>query len=65
MTTNPKRVAAGHKAVETKGEWERSREAYMAAWTRANRKDDAANPYSRQNCPPTVLPTRRRRGGRS
>jgi hypothetical protein len=40
---------AGYKAAETKGPEERSREAYMAAWTKKHGKDDAANPYSRQN----------------
>jgi hypothetical protein len=37
------------KAVETKGKDERSRAAHMANWTRQNGKDDAKNPYSREN----------------
>jgi predicted RNase H-like HicB family nuclease len=40
---------AGLKAARTKGPQERSREASMANWTRKHGKDDAKNPYSRQN----------------
>jgi hypothetical protein len=39
----------GRKAAETKGKIERVREAKMAAWTRKNGKNDAVNPYSKQN----------------
>jgi hypothetical protein len=42
---------AGQKAAETKGRIERVREAKMAAWTRKNGKNDAQNPYSKQNYP--------------
>ena len=42
---------AGQKAAETKGSIERVREAKMAAWTRKNGKNDARNPYSKQNYP--------------
>jgi hypothetical protein len=41
----------GQKAAETKGRIERVREAKMAAWTRKNGKNDALNPYSKQNYP--------------
>jgi hypothetical protein len=47
--TPPK--TAGQKAAETKGRIQRVREAKMAAWTRKNGKNDAVNPYSRQNYP--------------
>ncbi len=42
---------AGQKAAETKGRIERVREARMATWTRKNGKNDALNPYSKQNYP--------------
>lgn len=48
-STSPK--TAGQKAAETKGRIERVREAKMAAWTRKNGKNDALNPYSKQNYP--------------
>jgi len=48
-STSPK--TAGQKAAETKGRIERVREAKMAAWTRTNGKNDALNPYSKQNYP--------------
>jgi hypothetical protein len=48
-STSPK--TAGQKAAETKGRIERVREATMAAWTRKNGKNDALNPYSKQNYP--------------
>jgi hypothetical protein len=41
----------GKKAAATKGRIERVREAKMAAWTRKNGKNDALNPYSKQNWP--------------
>lgn len=44
-----RRRNAGLKAAETKGSEERKREALMAAWTRKNGKNDAANPYAKQN----------------
>jgi hypothetical protein len=44
-----RRRNAGLKAAETKGSEERKREALMAAWTRQNGKNDAVNPYSKQN----------------
>jgi hypothetical protein len=44
-----RRRNAGLKAAETKGPEERKREALMAAWTRQNGKNDAVNPYSKQN----------------
>jgi hypothetical protein len=40
---------AGFKAAETKGPEERRREALMARWTRKHGKNDAENPYSKQN----------------
>lgn len=39
----------GRKAVETKGKIELVRAAKMAAWTRANGKNDAENPFSKHN----------------
>jgi hypothetical protein len=48
-STSPK--TAGQKAAGTKGRIERVREAKMAAWTRKNGKNDALNPYSKQNYP--------------
>jgi hypothetical protein len=48
MSSNKYRQA-GLKAAETKGPEERSREAHMAAWTRKHGKDDAKNPWSKQN----------------
>jgi hypothetical protein len=44
-----RRRNAALKAAETKGAEERKREALMAGWTRKNGKNDAANPYSKQN----------------
>jgi hypothetical protein len=41
--------SAGRKAVETKGKIELSRAAKMAAWTKLNGKNDAENPFSKQN----------------
>jgi hypothetical protein len=46
-----RRRNAGLKAAETKGPEERKREGLMAAWTRQHGKNDAANPYSKQNYP--------------
>jgi hypothetical protein len=43
------RRAAGIKAAETKGPEERKRAANMAAWTKKHGKNDATNPYSKQN----------------
>jgi len=43
---------AGRKAVETKGDAELSRAAKKAAWTRKYGKDDASNPYSKENVNP-------------
>ena len=40
---------AGLKAALTKGPEERRRAAKMAAWTRKHGKDDARNPFSKQN----------------
>jgi hypothetical protein len=51
-STSPK--TAGQKAAETKGRIERVREATMAAWTRKNGKNDALNPYSKQNYPTEI-----------
>jgi len=48
-TRKRRRRNAGLKAAETKGPDERRREALMAAWTRKNGKNDAVNPYSKQN----------------
>jgi hypothetical protein len=48
-TKKMRRRNAGLKAAETKGPEERKREGLMAAWTRQHGKDDAANPYSKQN----------------
>ena len=48
-STSPK--TAGQKAAATKGRIERVREAKMAAWTRKNGKNDAMNPFSKQNFP--------------
>ena len=39
-------------AVSTKGPRERSRSSRMANWTMRHGKDDAANPYSKQNMLP-------------
>jgi len=48
MKTNPN--SPGIKAAITKGPIELSRAAKAAAWTRQNgKRDDANNPYSRQN----------------
>jgi hypothetical protein len=47
--TKPPKSAA-RKAVETKGKIELSRAAKMAAWTKANGKADAENPFSKENC---------------
>ena len=43
--------SAGRKAVESKGKIELSRAGKMAAWTKANGKNDAENPFSKQNYP--------------
>jgi hypothetical protein len=43
--------SAGRKSVETKGKIELSRAGKMAAWTKANGKNDAENPFSKQNHP--------------
>lgn len=48
-TKKMRRRNAGLKAAETKGPGERKREGLMAAWTRQHGKNDAANPYSKQN----------------
>jgi predicted restriction endonuclease len=48
------RAGAGRKAAATKGAAELGRAALMAVWTRRNGKDDALNPYSRQNYRPPV-----------
>jgi hypothetical protein len=40
---------AAVKAADTKGQEERSRAARMASYTRKHGKNDAANPYSREN----------------
>jgi hypothetical protein len=47
-----KRREAALKAVDTKGPSERSRAAKMAAWTRKHGKNDAVNPFSKQNANP-------------
>jgi hypothetical protein len=48
MKKNPN--TPGVKAAITKGPIELSRAAKAAAWTRQNgKRDDANNPYSRQN----------------
>ncbi len=39
----------GRKAIETKGKIELERAGKMAAWTRQNGKNDAENPYSKEN----------------
>jgi predicted RNase H-like HicB family nuclease len=49
LIMNSKHRQAGLKAAETKGPEERTRAAFMANWTRKHGKDDAKNPYSRQN----------------
>ena len=46
---NSKNREAGLKAARTKGPEERTRAALMANWTRKHGKDDARNPYSREN----------------
>jgi hypothetical protein len=51
-----RRREAALQAADRKGPSERSREAKMAAWTRKHGKNDAANPYSRENANPR--PTR-------
>ncbi len=43
--------SAGQKTVATKGKLELSRAGKMAAWTKANGKNDAENPFSKQNYP--------------
>lgn len=53
------RAAAGVKSAATKGEAELRRAALMAAWTRLNGKNDAANPYAKANFnsqPPALAP---------
>jgi hypothetical protein len=47
-----KQKEAGRKAVETKGEAELSRAANKAAWTRKHGKNDAQNPYTKENANP-------------
>lgn len=42
---------AGRKASATKGKAEESRAGKMAHWTREHGKNDALNPYSRENWP--------------
>ena len=50
MTTKKNLSSPGVKAAITKGPIELSRAAKAAAWTRQNgKRDDANNPYSRQN----------------
>src|SRR5258707_818951 len=44
-----KRRAAALKAAETKGPEERSRTAKMAIYTMRHGKNDAQNPYSKEN----------------
>jgi len=39
----------GSRPPKPRGPDERRREALMAAWTRKNGKNDAVNPYSKQN----------------
>jgi hypothetical protein len=46
------RLGPAGKAVATKGPSERRRAAKMADWTRQHGKDDATNPYSKQNMRP-------------
>jgi len=46
------RVGPAGRAVTTKGPRERSRSSRMANWTMRHGKDDAANPYSKQNMLP-------------
>ena len=48
MHGNKNRIA-GLLAAETKGPEERNRAALMAAWTRKHGKNDALNPYSKEN----------------
>jgi hypothetical protein len=40
---------AGRKAVNTKGPEERRRISLMANWTKKHGKNDAGNPYSKDN----------------
>ena len=52
-TKGPEKLGdAALKAADTKGPSERRRAAKMAAWTRKHGKDDAANPFSKQNANP-------------
>jgi hypothetical protein len=46
------RIGRSRAAVATKGSSERSRASRMAGWTRLHGKDDAANPFSKQNTRP-------------
>jgi hypothetical protein len=46
---------AGFQAALTKGLEERRRAAKMAAWTRKHGKDDARNPFSKQNYVPSAF----------
>ena len=42
-------LTPAQKAVKTKGKIELERAGKMAAWTKKNGKNDAENPYSKQN----------------
>jgi hypothetical protein len=56
-------MSPGQKAVETKGPIELKRARKMAAWTELNGKNDAENPYSRQNigsAPPDKMPRQKK-----
>jgi hypothetical protein len=44
-----KRLNAGRKAVETKGQKELNRAGQMAKWTKLYGNNDKENPYSKEN----------------
>jgi hypothetical protein len=45
----------GQKAVETKGPDELKRAGQMAAWTKKYGKNDAENPFSKENQPESAI----------
>jgi hypothetical protein len=47
-----RRVGPAAAAVDTKGASERRRASLMANWTTRHGKNDAANPYSKENMKP-------------
>jgi hypothetical protein len=46
------RIGRSRAAAATQGSSERSRASHVASWTSLHGKDDAANPFSKQNTRP-------------